>query len=319
MSANQAKKDSSHSNVHIAQTEDFKKQGMRVSIVSIIVNVFLSVFKLIAGIVANSGAMISDAIHSASDVFSTFVVMAGINISSKKEDANHPYGHERLECVVAIILAVVLAVTGVGIGKVGIDKIIAGTHGQLVVPGMLALVAALISIVTKEAMYWYTRNVAKRINSGSLLADAWHHRSDALSSIGSFLGILGARLGFPILDPIASVVICLMILKVAFDISKDAVGKMVDHACDQETVQKIHDLTLSNSGVMQIDDLKTREFASKIYVDMEIAVNRDLSLVEAHDIAEAVHDLIEGSMPEVKHCMIHVNPCGLKQQSGSSV
>ena len=286
----------------------YQKQGMRVSWVSIIINVILSIFKLIAGIVAHSGAMISDAIHSASDVFSTFLVMIGINISNKKEDKEHPYGHERLECVIAMLLAVVLAVTGLGIGKVGLDKIVLGMQGDLAAPGILALVAALVSIAVKEWMYWYTRGVAKRINSASLLADAWHHRSDALSSVGSFVGILGARLGFPILDPIASLVICLMILKVAFDICRDALGKMVDRSCDEDTVAAIRNLTMRNCGVIQIDLLKTRKFASKVYVDMEISVNKDLSLIEAHEIAECVHDLIEKEMPLVKHCMIHVNP-----------
>ena len=189
------------------ETDTQKKVAMKVSRVSIIVNLLLSAGKLLAGIIANSGAMISDAIHSASDVFSTIIVMIGIHISSKKADKEHPYGHERLECVAAIVLAVVLFATGAGIGWSGIEKIISGNSSSIAVPGMLALAAAIISIVVKEWMYWYTRAAAIKINSGALKADAWHHRSDALSSIGSFIGILGSRLGFKIFDPLASVII----------------------------------------------------------------------------------------------------------------
>lgn len=184
--------------------------AMRVSVISVIVNLVLSAFKLLAGIFANSGAMISDAVHSASDVFSTFIVMIGVTISGKKADKEHPYGHERMECVAAIVLAVILFATGLGIGWSGIQKIFFMNSDSLEVPGMLALIAALVSIVTKEWMYWFTKFTADKIRSDALRADAWHHRSDALSSIGALIGIGGARLGFPVLDPIASVVICLV-------------------------------------------------------------------------------------------------------------
>ncbi|MDE6912105.1 MAG: cation diffusion facilitator family transporter, partial [Lachnospiraceae bacterium] len=204
---------------------DFEKTAMRVSFVSIAVNIILSVFKLLAGIFADSAAMVSDAVHSASDVFSTIVVIIGIKISSKASDKNHPYGHERLECVAAIILSTILAVTGLGIGYTALMKIISGEYAALSIPGRLALVAAIVSIVMKEGMYWYTRISAKRIESGALMADAWHHRSDALSSVGAFIGIGGAMLGFPVLDTVASIVICFFIEKAAYDIFKDAVDK----------------------------------------------------------------------------------------------
>ena len=182
------------------------KVAMKVSGVSIAVNLLLSLFKLLAGILAHSGAMISDAIHSASDVGSTFVVIVGVNLSSKKSDKEHQYGHERMECVSSIILSGLLLATGIGIGMNGIENIIKSTSGaSIAIPGTLALIAAVVSIVVKEWMFWYTRSAAKKINSGALMADAWHHRSDAMSSVGAFIGILGARLGFPILDPLASV------------------------------------------------------------------------------------------------------------------
>lgn len=305
--------------VHMEQTKkqnitkenmpEDEKIAMKVSGVSIIVNISLSLFKLVAGIVAHSGAMISDAIHSASDVASTFIVIAGVKMAGKKSDEEHQYGHERLECVSSIILAGLLLATGIGIGINGIEKIIDGTAGKdLLIPGKLALIAAVVSLAVKEWMFWYTRAAAKKINSGALMADAWHHRSDALSSIGAFIGILGARLGYPILDPVASVVICLFIAKAAVDIFKDAIDKMVDHACDEKTTEQIRDAIEKVEGVERIDVLRTRLFGSKIYVDIEIAADDNLTLKEGHAIAEKVHHSIENAFPEVKHCMVHVNP-----------
>lgn len=290
------------------QEKQFEKEAMKVSTVSIVVNVLLSLFKLLAGVIAHSGAMISDAIHSASDVFSTIIVMVGIHLAGRKSDKEHPYGHERMECVAAIVLATVLAVTGLGIGWSAIQSIAKESTGVVVVPGVLALVAAVVSILTKEGMYWYTRFHAKKIDSSALMADAWHHRSDALSSVGSFVGIFGSRMGFPMLDPLASVVICLFVVKAAVDIFRDAISKMTDKSCDQETVNEMHDCIMNIQGVEGIDLLKTRSFGSKYYVDIEIKADGDKKLWEAHAIAENVHHAIEQQFPLVKHCMVHVNP-----------
>ena len=285
------------------------KVAMKVSGVSIAVNLLLSLFKLLAGILAHSGAMISDAIHSASDVGSTFVVIVGVNLSSKKSDKEHQYGHERMECVSSIILSGLLLATGIGIGMNGIENIIKSTSGaSIAIPGTLALIAAVVSIVVKEWMFWYTRSAAKKINSGALMADAWHHRSDALSSIGAFVGILGARLGYPILDPIASIVICVMIAKASIDIFRDAIDKMVDHSCDAKMEESMKREILKVPGVRRVDLLKTRLFGSKMYVDIEIAADGNISLFDAHDIAENVHHTIENKFKDVKHCMVHVNP-----------
>lgn len=287
---------------------DFQKVANRVSIIAIIGNVMLSVIKLLAGIIAHSNAMISDAIHSASDVFSTIVVIIGIKLASKESDKEHPYGHERLECVAAIVLAMVLFITGIGIGMEALKNILQGNYSDLQVPGILALIAAIVSIICKEGMYWYTRYYAKKIDSSALMADAWHHRSDAFSSIGALIGIGGARLGFPIMDSIASLVIFVFIAKAAFDIFKDAINKMVDHSCDEETEKQIYDCVLKNEYVMGIDLLQTRIFGNKIYVDLEIQADSSCTLQEAHNIAEAVHDDIEQNFPKVKHIMVHVNP-----------
>jgi cation diffusion facilitator family transporter len=282
--------------------------AMRVSFVSIVINVLLSLMKLVAGILGKSGAMISDAVHSASDVISTVVVIIGVKLAGKSADEDHPYGHERMESAAAIILAMMLAVVGFGIGSSGVSKIVEGNYSDLTVPSVIPLFAAILSIASKEWMFHYTKFAAKKINSGALMADAWHHRSDALSSVGSFAGILFARIGFPIMDSVASVVISVFIVKAAYDIFKDGLDKMVDHSCDAETEKKILDSTLSVSGVEKVDDLKTRLFGDKIYVDMEIAVNRDLTIAQAHEIAEAVHKEIEKDFPVCKHCMVHVNP-----------
>lgn len=282
--------------------------AMEVSRNSIIVNLLLSVGKMAAGVFGSSTAMISDAVHSASDVFSTIIVIIGVKISGRESDENHQYGHERLECVAAILLAVILAITGVGIGYNGVMIIYKGDASAIVVPTLLPLVMAVLSIAVKEGMYWYTVIAAKKINSGALKADAWHHRSDALSSVGSFVGILGAKLGFPVLDPIASIVICIFVLKAAFDIFMDAVGKLTDEACDSELVEHMQQCVMGMDGVLAIDDIKTRMFGNKVYVDIEIGCDENIPLYEAHSIAEDVHDRIEEEFSDVKHCMVHVNP-----------
>lgn len=287
---------------------DMEQTAMRVSGVSIGVNLLLSVLKLAAGILASSSAMVSDAIHSASDVFSTIIVMIGVHISGKQADREHPYGHERFECVAAVILAVVLAATGIGIGESGLKKIISGEYQNIAVPGLLALAAAVISIGAKEWMYHYTVHAAKKINSGALRADAWHHRSDALSSVGALIGILFARMGYPIMDSVASVVICLFILKAAYDVFMDAINKMIDRACDEETEEQMRTTILESENVQGITRMKTRLFGSRMYLDVEIEVEGQLPLMEAHGIAQMVHDRIEQNFPDVKHCMVHVNP-----------
>ena len=287
--------------------------AMRVSINSIAVNLILTIAKLIAGLFAHSSAMLSDAVHSASDVFSTIVVMIGIRISNLAPDDNHRYGHERFECVASLLLAILLGLTGLGIGISGIQKVFGGTREAIAVPGKLALVAAVLSIAVKEMMYWYTRAAAKKINSGALMADAWHHRSDALSSVGSFIGIYFSRKGYPFMDPVASLVICLFILKAAWDILRDALRKMTDESCDEETVEKMKEAIQRCDGVLGIDEIKTRLFGNRIYVDIEICADGNKTLFETHQIAENVHDTIETEFETVKHCMVHVNPAQVPQ------
>ena len=236
--------------------------AMKVSVVSIAVNLLLFVFKLAAGILAHSAAMVSDAVHSASDVFSTFIVIIGFRLSAKKADKEHPYGHERMECAASIILAVILLITGLEIGRSAIHTLFSGSPEEITVPGTLALVAAGVSILVKEFMYRYTIHYSKKINSGALKADAWHHRSDALSSIGALIGIGGAMLGVPVLEPISCLVICAFILKAVVEIFKDAIDKMVDKSCDEDTERKMKELIEKEQGVCSLVSLHTRMFGS---------------------------------------------------------
>ena len=264
----------------------------KLSLVGIIGNVFLSAFKFIAGIMGNSSAMVSDAVHSLSDVFATFIAFLGVRFGRREADASHPYGHERIESLAAIVLGLILLVTGVGIGWVG----------------MIALVAAIVSIAVKEGMFWYTRHWARVIRSSAFEADAWHHRSDAMSSIGALVGVGGSMLGYPVLDPIASVVICLFILKQGISIIYDALKKMLDTSCGEQFEEEVRQLVDAENQVEHIDMLRTRMFGDKVYIDMEIAIDGSMQLTDAHAIAERVHDDIEHAFPEVKHVMIHVNP-----------
>ena len=252
--------------------DDAKRVTMQVSTVGIVCNAALTVFKLVAGIVAHSSAIVADAVHSASDILGSLIVMIGAVFSH----------------------------------KAGVMKIVRGE--TLAAPGVLALIAAVVSIGVKEGLYWYTIAAAKRIRSVSLKAEAWHHRSDALSSIGSFAGVLGARLGVPILDPLASIVICLFIFKVAYGIFHESIDRLVDRACDPGTVAAMRETMQRTPGVVRVDDIKTRLFGSRTYVDAEIAVDGALPLRDAHVIAEAVHHELERDYPDVKHCTVHVNP-----------
>lgn len=251
---------------------------------------------------------VSDAVHSLSDVFATLIAFIGVRLSKKSADDDHPYGHERFECVASLLLGTVLLLTGLAIGKSGLGKVLSGDFKSLAVPGAVALVAAVVSIVVKEAMFWYTRHYAKLLNSSAFMADAWHHRSDAFSSIGSLIGIGGSMLGFHVLDPLASVIICVCILKVAVDIIKDSVRKMLDTSCGENYDNTLKNYIAAQDGVKSVDSLHSRMFGNKVYIDLEISVDRDLPLHEAHDIADRVHDNVEKNFSNIKHIMIHVNP-----------
>ena len=282
-----------------------KKACLKVSLITIIINIVLFAIKLIAGILGNSSAMISDAIHSLSDVLSTFIVIVGLKISNKESDDRHQYGHERLENVASLILAFILLITGFMIGVNGLKNVYNNTF---VIPNVIALIASIISIIVKEWMYWYTIIVAKKYNSDSLKADAWHHRSDALSSLGSLVGISSSMLGLLFMDVVAGIIIAIIIIKIAIEIFIDSINKMIDCSCDESTLNKIRYLVLETNGVEGIDDIKTRIFGNKIYIDIEIIADKNITFEEAHNIAHNVHDILEEKIVDVKHCMVHINP-----------
>ncbi len=299
-------------NEKLPEEKRIKQITNQLAAVGILGNVFLAVFKLLAGILGRSAAMLSDSIHTLSDVFATLIAYVGVVLSRKEADGKHPYGHERLECVASILLSVILFATGAGIGWNCILSIWNKSYLEATIPGLLPLVAAVVSIAVKEAMFWYTMHYAKKLRSGAFKADAWHHRSDAISSIGALAGIFGARHGFPVLDQVAGILICVMILWVAIGIFKDAIEKMLDTACDEQFEEGLKEFVADfASGEKQeigVDLLRTRKFGEKIYVEMEISVDGNLRLREAHAVAERLHDALEATYPLVKHVMIHVNP-----------
>ena len=271
--------------------ERIKRAATQMALIGVMGNVFLAVFKLFAGLFGHSSAMVSDAVHTLSDVFATMIAFIGVTLSRKEADREHPYGHERLECVASLLLSVILFATGAGIGLNCLREIIDGSYRDKAVPGLIAVIAAIVSIAVKEGMFWYTLIYAKKLKSGAFQADAWHHRSDALSSVGALIGIIGARNGLPMLDQAAGILICVVILFVAVGIFKDAVGKMLDTSCDEEFeigVKSFVDSFSESEGQnIGIDLLRTRKFGERIYVEMEIHVDGSLQLREAHDIAES--------------------------------
>ncbi len=280
----------------------------RLSIVGVGGNVLLAVFKFIAGILGNSMALVSDAVHSASDVLATAVAYVGDRIARREADEQHPYGHERFEQLAAAILSLILASVGIGIGYAGVQSLFAG--GAQEAPSILALVAAAVSIVVKEGMFWYTRHGAKQIGSDVFMADAWHHRTDALSSVAALIGVGATMLGFPLGDSIASLIICLFILKVAWEVGREAVGKLVDESGGKELNEAIAHCAMQSPAVDHIDSVVTRRFGSLYYADLEVAMDGTMTLQEAHDYAEEIHERVERECPQVKHVTVHVNPIG---------
>lgn len=286
----------------------YTKQAYRVSLCTSAANFVLAALKMAAGVLGGSSALISDAVDSACDVFSSLIVMVGVKFASKSPDADHPYGHERFECISSIVLALIIGFSGVGVGIAAVQKIFSGQ--ELAPPALITLVVAAVSIAAKEWMFRFTRRTARRIQSDSLMANAMNYRSDVFSSCGVLIGIAGSQLGFPILDAVASLVICVLILRSAIEILLDALSKMLDSSIDGETLEAMRDLVLAQQGVLALDDIKTRQFGSRYFVDVEIACDGDLPLRDAHAIASRVHDEIERRFPSTKHCQVHVNPYG---------
>jgi cation diffusion facilitator family transporter len=283
---------------------------------TIIANSFLAAIKLVGGIIGNSSVLITDAINSISDIATNLVVFVSAKFSKKERDEAHPYGHDKFDSMVSIFLGVALIITAFEVGKNAFTKLYNVIFNDLVieVPAYYTIIVVFITLVVKEILYRKTKVDAKKANSQALLAQAWDHRSDTLTSIGALIGILGAIFNLGFLDPIASIFILFFILKLGFKIVKTGVSQVVDEAAGDEQVEAIKRIVLRDDKVLSIDEIKTRLFGVKYYVDLEISLDKNLSLNEAHQIAEKIHDNIEDELSDVIHCMIHVNPGKEKQK-----
>ncbi|MGF7010884.1 cation diffusion facilitator family transporter [Lachnospiraceae bacterium PF1-21] len=280
----------------------------KVSLVDLAGNVFLTIIKFAAGTLSNSAALLSDAVHSASDVFSTLVMYVGVKVSTKEPNKKYPYGYGKLESVTAIIMSMILFSAGAGIGISGIQKIMAGNSDNLTTPGVFALIVALLSVAIKEGMFWYIYRFGKSVNSQAMLAEAWHQRTDALASIGSVVGILGARLGFPLLDPLAAIIIAVFILKTALSIFAEAVNKIIDRAIDDELKDQIKQIIISVEGVLAVHSVRGKYTADSIRVDAGFYINSEMTVAEAAEIKECVKYKLLEEIPNISYCMINAYP-----------
>ncbi|MFA7076685.1 MAG: cation diffusion facilitator family transporter [Candidatus Izemoplasmatales bacterium] len=286
------------------------------TLLTIIANAFLALIKLLGGIIGNSSVLITDAINSISDIATNLVVFVSAKFSKKEKDETHPYGHDKFDSMISIFLGFALIVTAFEVGKNAVIKLYDVVVNDLVipVPSWFTILVVIITLIVKEFLYRKTKIDAKNANSQALLAQAWDHRSDTLTSIGALIGILGAIFGQGYLDPIASIFIVLFILRLGFKIVKTGVSQVVDESADNEQINMIKKIVLESENVISIDEIKTRLFGVKYYVDLEIALDKNLSLEEAHRISEKIHNDIENRLPDVIHCMIHVNPSKLEEK-----
>ncbi len=289
-----------------------EKEIYKVTLVGSAVNVVLLVFKFVAGILGHSSAMVADALHSLSDFVTDIIVLVFVKISHKPQDKSHDYGHGKYETLALTLIGIALMVVALSIIVKGALKIAAWAHGEtLEAPGMLAFWAAIVSIVLKEAIYRYSIIKARKLNSKAVEANAWHHRSDALSSIGTAVGIggaifLGAR--WTILDPIASVIVGAFIVKVAFDLLKNGIGDLMEQSLPDVVENEILQLAASVPGVSEPHELRTRRIGNHYAIELHILMDGNLTLKEAHDKASEVEDLLRQHYGEETHIAVHVEP-----------
>ena len=280
---------------------------IKVSIVTIIVNLFLTVIKLVFGLLFLNLSVVSDAVHSASDFFTSFLIIAAVFMSSPKRNKDYNYGREKVEPLIALFLSLILALVAGFLIWQGVEGLISPKVTKL---NYYLIGVTVLSIVVKEAMFWYEMHYAKKLNSQILKADAWHARSDSLASVAVLIGLISATfMKTNILESVAVLVVSLLIIKVAYDIFKPAVNQLIDRAPGEEVYNKIREIALAVDGVENVDLVRARMFANKIFVDLEIAVDGNLTVNESHEIAQKVHDILEATEKlYIKHCMVHVNP-----------
>jgi len=272
----------------------------------LIVNLLLSIGKLVVGYVGHSQALIADGLHSLSDLVSDAMVLMATHHSNIDADEDHPYGHARYETFATITLAVLLSVVGIGIGVDAINHLM--DYKSIAVPTQITLVIAGISIISKEVLYQYTMLVAHRVKSKLLEANAWHHRSDAISSIVVFIGIAGAMLGYPLLDSVAAIIVALMICKIGWDLGHQSFQELVDTGLEPETLQSMETTILSVDGVNQMHMLRTRKMGHSALADVHILVSPKLSVSEGHQISEAVEMALTNKFDEIIDVTVHIDP-----------
>ena len=289
-----------------------EKEIYKVTLWGSFVNAVLMLFKFAAGIFGNSSAMIADAVHSLSDFVTDIVVLAFVKISHKPKDKSHDYGHGKYETLATTIIGIALFVVAVGILVEGVKKIAFWSNGgTLTMPGQLALWAALISIIMKELIFQYTNRKAKKLNSQAMKANAWHHRSDALSSIGTAIGIGGALIGgerWAVLDPIASLVVGALIIKVAYDLLKNGVGDLMEQSLPEEVENEIMDIVKSVPEITEPHELCTRRIGNHYAIEMHVLMNGNIPLKDAHDKATEIESLLKKQYGDDTHIVIHVEP-----------
>ena len=292
------------------------KEIYKVTIVGGVVNVILLLFKFVAGIVGHSAAMVADAVHSLSDFVTDIIVLVFVHISSKPTDKSHDYGHGKYETLAMTIIGVALLLAAVGIVYSGLTKVIVWAKGgELEAPGLLALWAALLSVVLKEAVFRYSMIKARQLNSQAVEANAWHHRSDALSSIGTAIGIGGAIfLGqrWTVLDPIASLVVGLFIIKVAIDLLRDGIGDLMEQSLPDAVEDEILQLAGSVPGVTEPHALRTRRLGNHYAIELHILTDDNMTLREAHQKSEEVEDILRQHYGADTHIAVHVEPKSIR-------
>ena len=294
-------------------TEQERVKGIyRVTIVGSVVNLLLVVFKFVAGLLGSSSAMIADAVHSLSDFVTDIVVIVFVNISGKPEDEDHRYGHGKYETLATVIIALALFAVGVGILVDGVKDVAAVVNGAVLpAPSMIALIAAALSIVAKELLYRYTAHVGRKLDSQAVVANGWHHRSDAFSSIGVLVGIGGAMLlgeKWRVLDPLAAIVVSAFIIKVAVDLIKPCLDELLERSLPAEVEQEIEQIILSEEGVTSPHHLRTRRIGNRYAIEVHIRMDGNLTLAEAHRITTAVEQKLKSRYGSATHVGIHTEP-----------
>ncbi|WP_051569320.1 cation diffusion facilitator family transporter [Alkaliphilus transvaalensis] len=292
-------------------SKNIKKDLNNILYMTMIINGFLVIMKLTAGILSNSKGLMADGFHSASDVITTIGVLIALGLAKKPRDQKHPYGHEKIETVVTFLLSIVLIIVGFNIG---LSSFRALMQRDMVIVGGYVFFVAIISIILKEFQYQITIKMAKKINSDALKADAWHHRSDALSSVAALIGIIGAYLGYTVIDSLMGLAVSLIVIKVGFDILKDSFHGLIDVSIKSEELEEIKELILNLEEIIHINDIRTRKHGSVVYVDIKVCVNPYMEIHEGHQVADKIEEIIRNRIQHLEDVIVHLDPCMLESK-----